>query len=97
VKEWFLYLLRCADGTLYTGVTTALGRRVEEHNAGRGSRYTASRRPVWLIGAWRFDSRAAAQRAEARLRRLPRQEKERLALAGDPFLDGPYCGPQAQT
>jgi len=92
-KEWFLYLARCADGSLYTGVTTDLDRRLREHNVGRASRYTAGRRPVWLAGAWRFPDRASAQRAEARLRRLPRPEKERLALSGAPFDGAPFCGP----
>ncbi|MGD1993869.1 MAG: NUDIX domain-containing protein [Anaerolineae bacterium] len=92
-KPWFLYLLHCADGTLYTGVTTDLTRRVREHNAGRGARYTAGRRPVWPVGAWRFPDRSAAQQAEARLRRLSPAEKERLALAEQPFEGGPFCGP----
>jgi len=90
-RNWFLYLLRCADGTLYTGVTTDLQRRLEEHNGGRGSRYTAGRRPVRLAGAWRFPNRAGAQRAEARLRRLPRRRKELLAAAGQPFEGMPFC------
>jgi putative endonuclease len=92
-KPWFLYLLHCADGTLYTGVTTDLTRRVREHNAGRGARYTAGRRPVWPVGAWRFPDRSTAQRAEARLRRLPPAEKERLALAEVAFEGAPFCGP----
>jgi len=91
-QEWFLYLLRCADGTLYTGVTTDLDRRLGEHNAGRGARYTAGRRPVWLIASWRFPGRSEAQQAEARLRRLPHGEKERLALAGAPLAGAPFCG-----
>jgi ADP-ribose pyrophosphatase YjhB (NUDIX family)/predicted GIY-YIG superfamily endonuclease len=93
-KPWFLYLLRCADGTLYTGVTTDVARRVREHNSGRGSRYTAARRPVWLTGCWRFTDRSSVQKAEARLRRLSHQEKERLAMAEQPFADAPFCGPQ---
>lgn len=91
--DWFLYLLRCADDSLYTGVTTDLARRLRRHNAGRGGRYTAGRRPVWLVGAWRFSDRASAQRAEARLRRLPRLEKQVLAAAGEPFGHAPFCGP----
>lgn len=90
---WYTYLLRCSDGSLYTGVTTDLERRVREHNRGRASRYTAGRRPVWLVGAWKFPDRASAQRAEARLRRLPRLEKERMAITGTPFDGAPFCGP----
>jgi ADP-ribose pyrophosphatase YjhB (NUDIX family)/predicted GIY-YIG superfamily endonuclease len=92
-KPWFLYLLRCGDGTLYTGVTTDVERRVAQHNAGRGARYTSGRRPVWLVGAWRFVDRSGAQRAEAALRNLPRERKEWLALAARAFEGAPYCGP----
>lgn len=89
-RYWFLYALRCADDTLYTGVTTDVHRRVREHNSGRGARYTAGRRPVKLIGVWRFADQSAAQRAEARFRTLSRKEKlrrvaEQLPVAGSSF------------
>ena len=84
-SNWFLYVLRCADGTLYTGVTTDLTRRVVEHNSGRGARYTAGRRPVALLAAWRFPDRGSAQRAEARFRRLSRARKLALAAQGLSF------------
>jgi predicted GIY-YIG superfamily endonuclease/ADP-ribose pyrophosphatase YjhB (NUDIX family) len=89
-RAWFLYALRCADDTLYTGVTTDLARRLSEHNSGRGARYTSGRRPVRLIGAWPFEGRGPAQRAEARFRRLPRRKKLqhaalKIAVAGSPF------------
>lgn len=76
---WRAYLVRCADGSLYAGVSTDVARRVAAHAAGRGARYTRSRRPVVL--AWRsppLDKRAA-HRLEARLKRLPRSDKLRLA------------------
>ena len=51
---WYVYLLRCADATLYCGVTTDMERRLREHNAGsRGAKYTRARRPVELVAAWR--------------------------------------------
>jgi len=89
-QAWFLYALRCADDTLYTGVTTDLARRVSEHNRGRGARYTSGRRPVRLIGAWPFEDRSAAQQAEAQFRRLPRRRKlqhvaQRKPVAGSAF------------
>jgi ADP-ribose pyrophosphatase YjhB (NUDIX family)/predicted GIY-YIG superfamily endonuclease len=84
-RDWFLYALRCADDTLYTGITTDLARRVAEHNAGRGARYTAARRPAKLIGAYRFPDRSAAQRAEARFKRLPRTRKLQLIARELPF------------
>ena len=73
-----VYLLRCADGTLYCGWTTDLDRRVAAHNAGRASRYTRSRLPVALAWSAAQPDRAAAMREEARIKQLPRAEK--LAL-----------------
>jgi putative endonuclease len=89
---WFLYVVCCADSTLYVGVTTDLARRVAQHNAGRGARYTAGRRPVELAAAWRFPDRGAAQRAEAHLRRLPRARKLALVAGGLSFDGAPFCG-----
>jgi putative endonuclease len=74
----YVYLLRCADGTLYCGWTTDVERRLAEHRRGSASRYTRSRLPVELAGAFEADDRAAALREEARIKRLPRAEK--LAL-----------------
>jgi predicted GIY-YIG superfamily endonuclease len=79
-SRWFCYLLACADGTLYTGITTALERRLSVHNAGTGSKYTRSRRPVRLVWAVPCRDRAAASRREAVVKALPRARK--LALAG---------------
>ncbi len=76
---WYVYLLRCADDTLYTGVTTDLERRVFEHNAGKaGAKYTRARRPVTLVYAESATSRVEAARREAALRVLPRGVKETL-------------------
>lgn len=88
---WFFYALRCADSTLYAGVTTDLARRVAEHNAGRGARYTAGRTPVKLVAAWRFSGQGAAQRAEARFRRLRRAQKLTLIAQQLPFEGGVFC------
>jgi putative endonuclease len=76
----FVYLLRCADGTLYCGWTVDLERRVAAHAGGRASRYTASRLPVELAGAWELESASAARRMEWRIKHLTRAEK--LALLG---------------
>ena len=80
MKPWFVYILRCRDGTLYTGITTDLGRRIEEHNAGKapGARYTRSRRPVALAYVEEAASRAAACRRETAIKRCDRLDK--LAL-----------------
>jgi len=78
MPEAWVYLLRCRDGSLYTGWTIDLERRLERHRAGTASRYTASRRPVALELAVPMPSRTAARREEARIKRLPRAAK--LAL-----------------
>ena len=74
----FVYLLRCRDDSLYCGWTSELDRRVLEHGAGKGSRYTRSRLPVELVWSRPMASRAEAMREEARIKRLSRTEKLRL-------------------
>jgi putative endonuclease len=74
----FVYLLRCADGTLYCGWSTDLERRVRQHGAGTASRYTRSRRPVELVWSAVCADRSEAMREEARLKRLTRAEKHAL-------------------
>jgi putative endonuclease len=73
------YLLECADGTLYAGITNAIERRLEMHNRGRASRYTRGRLPVRLVYAEPCRDRSAASRRERALKRLSRREKRRLA------------------
>lgn len=76
---WRVYMLRCADGTLYTGITTDLDRRLEEHNtAPAGARYTRSRRPVSLVYDEPAASRSEASIREAAIKQLTRTEKEAL-------------------
>ena len=82
----FVYLLRCADGSLYCGWTVDVPKRVEAHAAGRASRYTAARRPHALAAAWEVPTRTDARRLEARIKRLPAEEKRRL-VSGAP-IDG---------
>jgi predicted GIY-YIG superfamily endonuclease len=73
--SWTVYILRCADGTLYTGVTNDLDRRLAEHNAGTGARYTAARLPVAVCYHEPAPDRSAAQRREAAIKRLTRAAK----------------------
>jgi putative endonuclease len=79
-----VYLLRCRDGSLYTGWTVDLDRRLARHQAGTASRYTASRRPVELALALPMTDRSAARREEARIKRLPRAGKLELMLRTAP-------------
>ena len=80
MPEAWVYLLRCSDGSLYTGWTIDLERRLARHRAGTASRYTASRLPIELELAIPMPDRTAARREEARIKRLPRAAK--LALLG---------------
>ncbi|WP_026291833.1 GIY-YIG nuclease family protein [Marinobacterium rhizophilum] len=79
-SRWFVYILACADGSLYTGVTTDPQRRLQEHNSDNrlGARYTRARRPVSLLWHEQLDGRAEAQRREWQIKRMPRKRK--LAL-----------------
>jgi uncharacterized protein (TIGR02453 family) len=81
---WHVYVARCDDGTLYTGITTDPTRREAAHNAGRGASYTRSRRPVRLIHVEPAADRGAALRRELAIKRLPRPEKERLVTRSTP-------------
>lgn len=74
----FVYLLRCGDGSLYTGVTKDLERRLAQHLAGRASRYTRSRLPVTLVWSREVDSWGNALREELRIKALSRMAKEEL-------------------
>jgi len=83
LSRWFVYVARCADGTLYTGITTDLERRIAEHNRGRGAKYTAARRPVALAWAEAAADRSAASRRERAIKALPRAAKAALIAAAD--------------
>jgi putative endonuclease len=83
IAAW-VYLLRCSDGSLYCGWTTDVERRVVQHAAGKGGRYTASHRPVTLAAAFPMADATAARREEARIKRLRRPAKERLVVAAEP-------------
>ena len=76
MKVWYLYVVRCVDSTLYTGITTDVDRRVREHNASRrGAKYTRTRRPVELVWTKEYKSRSEAQKAEYSFKKLFHKEK----------------------
>jgi putative endonuclease len=85
LSAWYVYILRCADGSFYTGITTDVARRVEEHNGSDrlGARYTRSRRPVDLVHVEAVASRAEAARREAAIRKMGRAGKAALCKAGE--------------
>ena len=75
-STWFMYVVRCSDDTLYTGITTDVERRLHEHNhSKRGARYTRARRPVRLEASWTHDSQSEAASAEYEFKQLTRDEK----------------------
>ena len=84
----FVYLVRCADGSLYCGWTVDVDRRLAAHAAGTASRYTASRRPVELAASWETPTRRDARSLEARVKRLTRAQK--LALVAGVYSSAPY-------
>jgi putative endonuclease len=76
---YYLYIIKCADKTLYTGITTDLKRRIIEHNSTKlGAKYTSSRRPVKLAYSKRFKNRSMASKEEARIKKLKRVDKVKL-------------------
>ncbi|MAZ30428.1 endonuclease [bacterium] len=80
---WYVYMVRCSDNTLYTGITTDVERRVAEHNGeanGKGAKYTAARRPVTLVYTKRTKDKSKASQEEYRLRTLSRSQKELLIV-----------------
>jgi putative endonuclease len=79
---YYLYILKCFDKTLYTGITVDLAKRVREHNSSkRGSKYTAARRPVKLVYAKKFRNRSEATKAEYCIKQLSKKEKLELILS----------------
>lgn len=81
---YYLYILKCADATLYTGITVDLDRRILEHNTAKtGAKYTKSRRPVALVYSKKFRNRSLASKAENRLKKLTRAQKLQLIHSED--------------
>jgi len=75
--DWLMYVVECADGSYYTGITTDITRRLHEHNhTKRGAKYTRARRPVGLIYCERYSDRSEASKAEAAFKKLTRKQKE---------------------
>ena len=75
IENWFVYMVRCADGSLYTGITKDVIRRCQQHNAGTASRYTRSRRPVRLVYQEAHPSQSSALKREAAIKAMTRQSK----------------------
>ncbi len=81
-SDWCVYLLRCADNSLYTGISNNAARRLQQHNAGTASRYTRSRLPVTMVYQEPHDSRSSALKRELEIKAFSRQAKEELIQTG---------------
>lgn len=83
MPHWYVYLIECRDGSLYTGIATDVHRRYAEHAAGKGARYTRSRPPLRLLASFEYPDRAAASRAEYAIKQMTPFRKRALCAAGD--------------
>ncbi|WP_297597215.1 GIY-YIG nuclease family protein [uncultured Cetobacterium sp.] len=77
-KKWFVYILRCEDNSLYTGITTDLTKRFEAHISGRGAKYTRAKKPIRIEFFSTFDSKSLALKEEIRIKKLTKIKKELL-------------------
>lgn len=77
-SNWYLYILRCADGTLYTGITTDVDRRLEAHRSGKGAKYTRGRSPLELAYREECGSHSDALKRELLVKKMSREQKEQL-------------------
>lgn len=77
-NQWFVYIVKCANGNFYTGCTNNLSQRIKTHNAGKGSKYTRSHRPVRLVYSELTPDRSAATKLELTIKKMSRQQKEEL-------------------
>ena len=81
---WYVYILRCADDSLYTGVTTDVLRRFKEHTEGKtGAKYTRANKPIEIVYTHKYDTRSEAQIEEARIKKLSKVQKEKLVSLSD--------------
>ncbi len=78
MKRWHVYMVRCADGSLYTGIALDVEERVNRHNAGKGAKYTRARLPVVLARTETMKSESAARKREAQIKKMTKAEKESL-------------------
>jgi len=80
-NKWLVYLLVCADGTYYCGATNDLSKRLDKHNAGKGAKYTKTRRPVRLLSFSRDMSKSEALKLEYKVKQAPRRQKPDMVMS----------------
>jgi putative endonuclease len=79
-EEWYFYIVKCRDGSYYSGITNNIEHRVKEHNTGKGAKYTYSRRPVKLVYCEKCDNASQARKREVQIKNWSRVKKEQLIL-----------------
>jgi putative endonuclease len=94
---WFLYLIECEDGSVYTGIAVDVAARFEKHLSGTGARYTRSRKPLHVLASFELADRSSASRAEYFVKRLTPSEKRALAAGGRTLESVVPAAAQAQT
>lgn len=87
-SKWYLYILRCGDGSLYTGITTDLEKRLEVHRSGKGAKYTRGRGPLELAYSEECEDHSHALKRELEIKALSREEKERLIRGKNGINEG---------
>ena len=101
MKPWYLYVVLCKDSSLYTGITVDINRRLNEHNAGIGAKYTRGRGPVQLVHLRQYKNRSDASKAESKFKKLRRTKKlqivDNFAMPGDIVeLTGRHTGKKSR-
>ena len=82
MSDWYLYMIRCRNGSLYTGIATDVEARLADHRANKGAKYLRSRGPLKLVFKKKVGTRGSALKAERKLKRLPKNKKEALIKTG---------------
>lgn len=85
MDRWFTYMIECSDGSIYTGVTTDVTRRMKQHNAGTGAKYTRKRHPIVLKALWQGKGRSESSKLEYAIKKLTRKKKLEL-IEGDEII-----------
>lgn len=78
IGNWYVYMVECSDGTIYTGITNDVKARILKHNSGKGAKYTRARRPVKLKAQWKYSSKSASAQAEYTFKKLSRVQKLKM-------------------
>ena len=81
-SKWYLYILKCGDGTLYTGIATDVQKRLEMHRSGKGAKYTRGRGPLELVYSEECENHSQALKRECEVKKLTKEQKQQLILTG---------------